>query len=222
MKKNVESDKLLALNKPVRCRLNQLNPKVKATNEHSEGKCMMTWEIEDRFQYWCRNSEILRKIHPKLCIYSRGLAQIDKMLIFEANEFSSRILCRIQKNTNDNPIDDPIKMGEHIILSEFWVFGAYEFLRTLDELCSKNPSLFTTAQNKVIKDLKHHFEHIRIPLAKLQPAARYNTDYSVVDAGFSCNGVSDGVSWKVSDEVTISRCDLSDKIFNLLENLNET
>jgi len=177
-----------------------------------KNQCMEHWKIADRFESWCCYSEILRKIHPKLCIYSQGLAQIDKMLIFEAEDFSFSITEKKSYNA--------IAMGKHHTISEFWVFGVYEFLRTLDEICSENPSLLTTSLNEEIKELKYYFEHVRIPLAKLEPARRYiNTDYPDIEPGFL---VPYGTFWQVSDALRISRRNLSDKIFSLLEKLNET
>lgn len=173
---------------------------------------MELWEIDRRFQEWCRYSEIIIKIHPKLFEYSLGLAQIDKTLITDDDRF----VAHFQETKNCNSI--AIDLGHHITISEFWVFAAYEFLRTLDEMCRDNSSLFTAPKNKEINNLKKYFLHIRIPLAKLEPATPYkNTDYDVVNAEFSC----DGISWKVSDQLTISRLELSNKIYCLLETLNE-
>jgi hypothetical protein len=61
-------------------------------------------------------------------------------------------------------------------LSELWVLGGYEIIRTIDQRFSNDPNasaLFSAAQKKHVKRFKHLFERNRVPLAKAKPSRRH-------------------------------------------------
>lgn len=101
-------------------------------------------------------------------------------------------------------------------LSYLWILGAYEAVRTLDQ---RFAALGASAVNRkqATGSLKHKFERLRVPLAKLEPSRRHkNTDYSFPRPGIADNR---GIAWEVAPNEVVSRSNLSDEFLSLLERI---
>ena len=68
---------------------------------------------------------------------------------------------------------------DYWFLSQLWVFGAYEIIRTLDQRISKAHPC-----KDQVKNLKRHLERVRMPLAKLEP--RVNVLLIVTSSEAAC------------------------------------
>jgi hypothetical protein len=100
--------------------------------------------------------------------------------------------------------------------SYLWVLGAYEAIRTLDQRF-RDMGSSALSRHRVTNTLKHLFERLRVPLAKLESSRRHiATDYA-----FPRPGIDDerGIAWEVSKGVVISRSQLSDEFLSILEGL---
>jgi hypothetical protein len=107
--------------------------------------------------------------------------------------------------------DDILKLGRAQIYAHLWVLGAYELVRMIAERVRNDPSLTTPAAAEVIKEPKRLFERVRIPLAKLEPSRRNETDFPVAFAGIC----SEGLCWMVADDVIITQRELSDILLKM-------
>lgn len=104
-------------------------------------------------------------------------------------------------------------------LSYFWVLGAYELVRVLDERTRKGDP-FCSKTFPEINGLKHEFERIRIPLAKLEASRRNKaTDFQTAIPIFDF--IKEGSSWIVAPNVAISRRELADKLLHQLTAANQ-
>lgn len=111
-----------------------------------------------------------------------------------------------------------VNVLDAISLSYLWVLGAYEAVRTINQ---RLLHLGHAAANRkrASGDLKHQFERLRVPLAKLEPARRHSTtDYS-----FPRPGIDDdrGIAWEVAPGEALSRSRLSDDFLSFLERLRD-
>ena len=109
---------------------------------------------------------------------------------------------------------------ESLSLSYFWVLGAYELVRVLDQRAEEGDP-FCSRNFPKVKELKHEFERIRIPLAKLEASRRNKTtDFQTAIPIFDL--IKEGTSWIVAPNVAISRRELADKLLDQLTATNDT
>jgi hypothetical protein len=112
-----------------------------------------------------------------------------------------------------------LQPARHIYQSFLWILAAYEFIRTLDEICSKgDPNIYGAALNQEIKRFKHSIERVRVPLAKIVSARRHPTDYSIAYPAWANDK---GVGWQVDASTLIARIELSDGLLALVEKLRQ-
>jgi hypothetical protein len=104
----------------------------------------------------------------------------------------------------------------HIYQSFLWVISAYEFIRTVDQACSKDKAIYGPVLSKDIKDYKQEIERLRIPLAKLEAAQRHPTDYPMA---YPVWINAREAAWLVNPTKTISRKQLSEGLLTLTEKL---
>jgi hypothetical protein len=108
-------------------------------------------------------------------------------------------------------------MAEHSVpMGYLWVLGAYEIIRTLDQMF-RNVRKYPAQQQLGTEQLKHAFERVRIPLAKLEPATRYKS----TDNRFAVPALilGRGLGWTVAEGVSIARGELSTQFLEFLESL---
>jgi len=92
--------------------------------------------------------------------------------------------------------------------SKFWLLGAYEIVRTLDQRYRERLGLNRTEKTP-LTELKHKLERLRIPLAKQEPSRRNSeTDYRYLHATLS----NAGVGWKPSQDSNFLFSELSDEL----------
>lgn len=98
------------------------------------------------------------------------------------------------------------------IRAHLWVLGAYELVRMISERVHKDCSLTMEEAIEKIQETKRQFERVRIPLAKREPSRRNAlTDFPVAYAGIG----SEGLAWKIADDVVISQRQLSDALWEM-------
>jgi hypothetical protein len=105
-------------------------------------------------------------------------------------------------------------MPDYFYLLKLWLFGGYELARTLEErLPSDHPCKDRARQ------LKIDFERARVPLAKLQRARRFPTDFE--RSNQMVYSIADGPAWQVAESDFIFRDKLADQFLELLDALPE-
>ena len=159
-----------------------------------------------RRERWIKNQDTLMEIHNMLIIPYQGIALIDAQLVIE------------DKNIVDgNPTGFKGDLGPHLTQSYLWVLGAYEIIRTMSQYANKGRDTKISQFKDEIRDLKHTFERLRIPLAKFE-AARKNPEghtyaYPIFDKSL-------GTCWSISNTEFISRRLLSDSFLEVMEKLS--
>ena len=113
---------------------------------------------------------------------------------------------------------ESISDADHLLLQRtvgdafFWVLGAYEMVRTLDQRCKAKHAGTTRAAH--FNDVKLQVERVRMPLAKLEPARRHRSfDRSFASAVLSRGK---GYCWRVADGHDIPFTTLSDQVLSSL------
>lgn len=149
-----------------------------------------------------------------MVLIAQGLGKLDSQLIEE-----DRIYCGLStelRNTETNAI----KITDCLTLSYLWVLGGYELIRTISQRCHTDVSLLGEALAQRVTELKHDFERLRIPLAKMEPANRHReTDFPIAYPAFHREM---GISWRVSEDMHISRQELANRLLALFEDIYNT
>lgn len=128
-----------------------------------------------RRERWIKNQDTLMEIHDMLIIPYQGIALIDAQLVIE------------DKNIVDgNPTGFKGDLGPHLTQSYLWVLGAYEIIRTMSQYANKGRDTKISQFKDEIRDLKHTFERLRIPLAKFE-AARKTQKVTLMPILYSTN-----------------------------------
>jgi|GEM_PF-2661363 len=100
-----------------------------------------------------------------------------------------------------------------MILVDLWLFGAYEFIRTVEERYRGNTDSGVHQAWLKIRETAEAFRRVRIPLAKSEPARGYESDG--VSAPTGCG--SNGFGWSVGKDTVILQRELSDKFLQMLQ-----
>ena len=153
----------------------------------------------------------LSSIEPNLEFLIGTLAKLDEQLNLRDQHHQA-----LAKEPSNTKLAEWADVIDAIGLSYLWVLGAYEAIRTLDQrLRNMGPS--AVHRHRATNALKHQFERLRVPLAKLEAANRHRaTDYS-----FLRPGIDDGrgIAWEVSAGVVVSRSQLADQFLAVLEGI---
>jgi hypothetical protein len=165
--------------------------------------------ISERFNRWVRASKGLALINEHFAVTAQGLGRLDTRLIDETPRF-------IDISTTASLDDEPTAFfNDHIFFSYLWVLAAYELARSVDQRCHEEPPLFSVEFSRTIKSTKIAFERIRIPLAKFEPARRYQaTDSAVAWPGLYRDL---GVGWSLGRDIYVLRRQLADDLLSTLE-----
>jgi hypothetical protein len=167
--------------------------------------------IDDRYNQWIQASQSLGRIEPFMVPVLQGLGRLDCQLISEDLRF--RQLPQEARNT----IHESLRLTDRFTLSYLWVLGAYELVRTLDQLCSGNIGLLEDELTQHVRGLKHMIERLRIPLAKFEPARRHPNDSPIAYPAISREF---GVAWQLAPDTFVSRRELSDALLKLAEDIS--
>lgn len=166
---------------------------------------------------------------------TRGLARFDAKLVTEdrwaATLFDDETQFGVEKD----------RFNDHVTLSQLWVMGAYELLRTIVEQLKNNEKDDKKRHDecrKIVKRLKkrqgqktvellafkpdpfqkraqellQEYERLRMPIAKLQSANAFMAGNPIARPGLSCNGIG----WIIRADMFVTRMELADKMIDVL------
>jgi hypothetical protein len=171
--------------------------------ESLRGYCFIIEKEHVLWTRWVTASNAVGAIEPFLVVYIQGLGHLDCCLI-EKDEW---ILAKREEEPQS--IELALDFTYHYTLSALWVMGAYETVRTLDERLK---------DNQKVKELKHQFERIRIPLAKLEASVRFSkSDQKIAYPVFT----KSGAAWMLNERTIITRRELSDSFLSTLESMKD-
>jgi len=167
---------------------------------------------ETRLQGWnvCIQQSVWL-VAPEMTWFLMGLAGLDCGLIRKEQTLISKFKAPIQSGLTSQ------EMTDHNTFSVLWVFGAYEVVRTIHQRLREHSDA-RVQQSKLcfrVGELKKQFERVRIPLAKLEPPARFPSDTGVAVSGVDFDRCA---TWFVTPNEHVTRRELSDA---LLESLHE-
>ena len=160
----------------------------------------------ERFKKWIQASMGLGNIEDFMIPNLQGLGRLDCQLISVDEKY---LLLSEEKRLS---IEESLLLTDRFTLSYLWVLGAYELVRSIDQKCRLDKTLLNQLLANQVNDLKHHFERLRIPLAKLEPASRHPSDNPIA---FPVIDPQDIVAWAIAPNVKISRRELSDRLLIL-------
>lgn len=168
---------------------------------------------QPRYARWVSVSHSVDALEPGLAVFIQGLGKIDAQLVFQ--DMSFKALPAEKRGT----IQEATKLTDRLTMSQLWVLGAYEVVRTLSQRSKEKPKAITKKLASRILTAKKAFERLRIPLAKFEPANRYKkTDFSVARPALH---KEQGISWRVAQKAFVPRRRLSDSLFTLLSAIQE-
>jgi hypothetical protein len=165
---------------------------------------------DQRAREWENKSLNLIWIDGRLPAVVRALGRLDSFLRRED-----------RKAVEDSDCDDIPNFNlieDYLTLSQLWIFGAFELLRSLDQkLKTEIPNTSANACKRT-HDLKLRFARIRMPLAKLEPASSVrHTDEVPKGAGVLANAKEKGWFWQLNSTTYIWRRDLANELLSLLD-----
>lgn len=164
---------------------------------------------EERFERWLKVSIGLARFDPFVMSLVQSLGQMDANLC----ETDVSLVEKYKQGGNAN--EDYELIQGHLTHSYLWILGSYEVIRTLTQSIKENKSDDPVEVLKRFQDTKKRFARLRIPLAKFEAAKANNkTDFKIAYPGFAYDI---GIAWQVSDDVVISRQELSDLFLETLE-----
>jgi len=167
----------------------------------------------NRHERWTKASQGAEKIAGFASIQVQMLGRLDIELI-EEDESKRSILNPEDRGSIAQ--DKSLLFMRHCTLSYLWVLGGYEIIRTVAERSQKGLIADSNLLER-ISDTKNSFSRLRIPLAKFVAEDRHkNTDYPFA---WPSTHNTLGVSWKISDNLFISRRQLSDDLLFVLETI---
>jgi hypothetical protein len=105
-------------------------------------------------------------------------------------------------------IDESVLLTDQITFSYLWVLGAYEFTRTLHQ------RLVGHDIARTVQTVKHSINRLRVPLAKMEAAARSPSDSPIA---YPALNEALGIAWQISEGEFITRRELADQLLNCLE-----
>lgn len=164
---------------------------------------------QPRYAEWVRLSHRTARFEKFMVVTVQGLGKFDAKLIARDAEY----LCLSEKEREEFAVS--LELTDRFTDSYLWVLGAYEIIRAIDQRCRTDSSL---VENSVpIRDAKHSFERVRIPLAKFEAARRFSDTDSTI--AYPILSRDYGIAWQVADDVFISRRELSECFIELLRKL---
>ena len=168
---------------------------------------------QPRYARWVSVSHSIDALEPGLAVFIQGLGKIDAQLVFQ--DMSFKALTAEKRDT----FEEATKLTDRFTMSQLWVLGAYEVVRTLSQRTKEKPKVITKKLASRILSAKKTFERLRIPLAKFEPAKRHTkTDFAVARPALHRE---QGISWRVAQKAFVPRRRLSDSLYTLLSAIQE-
>lgn len=163
----------------------------------------MGWFDVERNKRWITASFGMMKFNQWAMITVQGLGSLDAKLIKDDEGI-------VSTGHPKNPFQD---LGEHIFISQLWVMGTYELIRTMSQDAREESSQLRPYLRE-INALKNKINRLRIPLAKMEASERNRDDSPIAMPGYN---TADGISWQLNHDFWITRKELSDETLTLLE-----
>jgi len=161
----------------------------------------------NRLHRWLSAGEILFSLEPWLGFVTSSLGRLDCTIIARDN----RVGIQRRRLAGGGHVYDT---SESLSLSYFWVLGAYELVRVIDQRVREKDQ-FCVANYSGIKTLKRQFERIRIPLAKLEASKKNeSTDFRTAIPIFDSK--LNSTAWVVAPKVVVRRRELADNLLDFL------
>ena len=169
-------------------------------------------EYDDkRLIKWDTKSLNLISVDGKFPGIVRGLGRLDCYLRIQ-DELIIQTFGKKDLYPNLSALED------FLTLSQLWVFGAYEFLRSLQQYLEAKKDLVDENKFEAVRDMKIKFERIRIPLAKLEPAKRFSNSDDVPKGALVLSNARDkGWCWKLNEEQYVWRKELGEDLLCFLD-----
>lgn len=171
----------------------------------------------DRHKEWLSNTGGISQIDMILLNDALGLGDLDSELVREFPELK----------INSNLEEDQIRVFRHITISRLWVLGAYELIRTINEITSRKKNEINPEVIRKIKDNLRLFGKIRVPLVKLEKEGQHGQLFSGVASKRELDEFK-GLGWRIVSKgkknlevETFYRKDLGDSLLDLFKTLNK-
>jgi hypothetical protein len=165
---------------------------------------------DERAKEWEIKSLNLISVDGRFPAIVRALGRLDSFLRHED--------CRAIEDADDQDVPNFNIIEDYLTLSQLWVFGAYELLRTLCETLKAGvPSISADARERTYQ-LQQKFARIRMPLAKLEPANNSKgLDELPKGVGVLAKAKEKGWFWQLNNTTYVWRRDLGDELLALLD-----
>jgi hypothetical protein len=162
---------------------------------------------KERLSQWQVPMILVQNVNKLMYEVVKGLARFDAKLAEEDRWVASL------PDHSERTADDYDRLEDHFTMSQLWVMGAYELIRTFRQQLqkSKHPQL------AMYRELVDKFARVRVPLAKLEAARGFQGGHSIARPGFV---VGKGVGWTVRDDEFIRREELADELIRCLTEYN--
>jgi hypothetical protein len=178
--------------------------------------------FQERKPLWINLAHSLKMIDITLVRYVQGLGKLDGKLAIDEERFKKYFT----ENPDVQKVDNVQEWAEmrtnksdQIILSQLWVLGCYEAIRTIDQFLRETKVDNFLNSSEMFKNAKHFYERVRIPLAKLEPSkVSKGKDNNIAIPGYS---ESASMIWKINNEEYIAREDLANVFIESLKTLAE-
>jgi hypothetical protein len=132
-----------------------------------------------------------------MVIVVQGLGRLDVAL----GEVDQVYLANFEEKSKS--VAESVKLTERSSLSHLWVLGAYELVRSICQRITENRAAVPEEVARSFGELKNEFSHLRVPLAKMEPArAHRDTDFTFP---FPALSPTRGIAWRIAHDVFISR-----------------
>ena len=165
--------------------------------------------VEQRTERWIKVSIGLMRYEKHMMPLVQQLGRIDTRLMQADETWADRFL---DEKLSD---EDSTNLHEHITLSFLWLLGAYEFVRTLcDRLRTDMEGVPEDVRNSLLA-VKHRFARVRMPLAKMEAAAKFSDQDGPIAYPGLKRGL--GVAWQLNPSTVVTRQELSDILLEGLE-----
>ena len=161
-----------------------------------------------RTERWVRASFATVRFEQVMCMTIQSLGRIDVSLIEGDELFIANF------EINRNSLNENLKLNDRFTLSYLWVLGSYEVVRTICQCIKENRNGISEEMAGKFESLKKEFNRLRVPLAKMEASSAHKS----TDSHFAYPAINTrGIAWQVSQDVLITRRDLSDQLLETLE-----
>jgi hypothetical protein len=165
---------------------------------------------DERAKLWEQKCLNLIKIGGQFPAIVRALGRLDSFLRKESRSAVGDL--------EETEFPNLSVIEDYLALSQLWVFGAYELLRSIDQKLSEGDFALPMTTSAKVKEMKMRFARIRVPLAKLEPANRFRLVDEVPKGACVVSSAKEkGWCWQLNANTYVWRHDLGDELLSLLD-----